>query len=167
MKSAFLQMAEFFAAPSMKQAASDPFAAIHGAMAAMVGKMNWRNWLVTLPPALALDGPSAVRRQVIRRLLAPGQNLAAALEDSDALDELVRRHTIGGWHASGTCRMGSRDDRLAVTDPRDAQVYGLGGLRVVDASIMPTVPRANTNIPTIMTAEKMAAAILASNSMRG
>jgi 5-(hydroxymethyl)furfural/furfural oxidase len=166
MKCAFLQMAEFFAAPSMKQAAADPFAAIHGAMAAMVGKINWRNWLATMPPALALDGPPAVRRQVIRRLLAPGQNLAAALEDSDALDELVRRHTIGGWHASGTCRMGSPDDRLAVTDPRDAQVYGLGGLRVVDASIMPTVPRANTNIPTIMIAEKMAAAILANNAMR-
>ena len=46
-----------------------------------------------------------------------------------------------------------------VRDPRDARVHGIGGLSVVDASLMPTVPRANTNLPTIMIAEKMAAAI--------
>ena len=164
MKSSFLRMAEFFNAPSMKHATADPFAATHGAMAAAVGKINWRNWLATTLPALAMDGPPSIRRQVIRRLLAPGQDLQAALADDELLDELVRRHTIGGWHASGTCRMGSPDDRLAVTDPRDARVYKVQGLRVVDASIMPTVPRANTNIPTIMIAEKMATAMLASSS---
>jgi 5-(hydroxymethyl)furfural/furfural oxidase len=164
MKSAFVQMAEFFAAPSMTRATADPFAAIHGAMAAAVGKMNWRNWLATMPPALALDGPAAIRRQVIRRLLAPGQNLAAALADDEVLDELVRNHTIGGWHASGTCRMGREDDRLAVTNPRDGRVHAVQGLRVIDASIMPTVPRANTNLPTIMIAEKTASAILSNGA---
>ena len=49
---------------------------------------------------------------------------------------------------------------MAVTDPA-GRVHGVGGLRVVDASVMPSVPRANTNLPTIMIAEKMAATMLA------
>ena len=49
--------------------------------------------------------------------------------------------------------MGAADDPAAVTDP-SARVYGVEGLRVCDTSIMPCVPRANTNIPTIMIAEK-------------
>ena len=56
--------------------------------------------------------------------------------------------------------MGAPDDPGAVTDPA-ARVYGVEGLRVCDASIMPCVPRANTNIPVIMMAEKLADAILA------
>jgi 5-(hydroxymethyl)furfural/furfural oxidase len=56
--------------------------------------------------------------------------------------------------------MGREDDPMAVTDPA-GRVRGLGGLRVVDASVMPRVPCANTNIPTIMTSEKIADAVLA------
>jgi choline dehydrogenase-like flavoprotein len=56
--------------------------------------------------------------------------------------------------------MGRADDRDAVTDPQ-GRVRGLAGLRVVDASIMPAIPRGNTNIPTIMLAEKIAAEICA------
>ena len=54
--------------------------------------------------------------------------------------------------------MGAADDRDAVVDPA-GRVIGVGGLRVADASVMPVVPRGNTNIPTIMVAEKLAAAI--------
>jgi 5-(hydroxymethyl)furfural/furfural oxidase len=55
--------------------------------------------------------------------------------------------------------MGADDDPMAVTDPA-GRVRGVHGLRVVDASIFPVVPCANTNFPTIMTAEKIADAIL-------
>ena len=55
--------------------------------------------------------------------------------------------------------MGAADDRDAVTDPA-GRVRGVDGLRVIDASIMPTIPRGNTNIPTIMVAEKLADAML-------
>jgi 5-(hydroxymethyl)furfural/furfural oxidase len=64
------------------------------------------------------------------------------------------------WHASCTCRMGADDDPRAVTDTA-GKVRGVGGLRVVDASLFPTVPCANTNFPTLMVAEKIADAVLA------
>lgn len=58
-------------------------------------------------------------------------------------------------HASGTCRMGVADDPRSVVDP-DCRVIGCSGLRVIDASVMPTVVRANTHLTTVMIAEKMA-----------
>lgn len=58
-------------------------------------------------------------------------------------------------HASGTCRMGAREDKRSVVDP-DCRVLGCTGLRVVDASVMPEVVRANTHLTTVMMAEKMA-----------
>jgi choline dehydrogenase len=58
-------------------------------------------------------------------------------------------------HASGTCRMGPPDDPRSVVDP-ECRVIGVTGLRVIDASVMPTVVRANTHFTTVMIAEKMA-----------
>jgi 5-(hydroxymethyl)furfural/furfural oxidase len=161
MKEAVRRMASIYATPAMRKASADAFAATHGAMAAMVGQINVRNFLLTLGPALLTDGPASLRRLVIERLLSPGTNLRSALEDDEALEALVRRHTIGGWHPCGTCRMGLPEDPAAVVAPADGRVHGIQGLSVIDASIMPTVPRANTNLPTIMAAEKMADGILA------
>lgn len=58
-------------------------------------------------------------------------------------------------HAAGTCRMGAVSDSLAVVDPR-GRVIGYEGLLVCDASVMPALPRANTHLPTVMIAERMA-----------
>jgi len=86
--------------------------------------------------------------------------------DDDACEAFVRKAAIGVWHASCSCRMGADGDPMAVTDSQ-GRVRGVEGLRVVDASIFPVVPCANTNFPTLMTAEKIADAILHANSHEG
>src|SRR4029078_9262317 len=87
-------------------------------------------------------------------------DLTALVQDDDALAEHIRQNVAGMVHVAATCGMHASPDRDAVVD-RAARVRGFDGLRVVDASIMPTVPRANTNIPTIMVAEKISAGIIA------
>jgi 5-(hydroxymethyl)furfural/furfural oxidase len=86
-------------------------------------------------------------------------DLATLVEDAVALAEHIRQNVAGMFHPVGTCRMGAAGDRHAVVDAA-GRVRGVGGLRVVDASIMPTVTRGNTNIPTLMVAEKISAEML-------
>ncbi|TIQ15687.1 MAG: glucose-methanol-choline oxidoreductase, partial [Mesorhizobium sp.] len=81
------------------------------------------------------------------------------LNNDELLDHFVRQNVFGNFHPTSTCRMGSAHDPNSVTDPT-GRVHGLSGLRIADASVMPFCPRANTNIPTIMVAEKMSDAIL-------
>ena len=83
---------------------------------------------------------------------------ADAQSDED-LDAHLRADTATQWHLSGTARMGASKDLGAVVDPQ-GRVHGISGLRVVDASIMPTVTNGNTNGPTIMIAEKLSDTIL-------
>lgn len=85
--------------------------------------------------------------------LAPG----AAVQSDEQLDAYLRATAVSDIHTTGTCRMGH--DPMAVVDPQ-LRVHGVGGLRVVDASVMPRAPSGNTNIPTIMVAEKAADMIL-------
>lgn len=70
-------------------------------------------------------------------------------------EEVVRRSTNIAYHQVGTCSMGRRDDPRAVVDPT-LKVIGAERLRVVDASVMPVVPSANTYIPTVAVGEKAA-----------
>jgi len=83
--------------------------------------------------------------------LFPGPDVRS----KDAVDAWVRRAVETCYHPVGTCRMGRETDASAVVDD-ELRVLGLRGLRVVDASIMPSIVSGNTNAPTIMIAEKAA-----------
>jgi choline dehydrogenase len=87
--------------------------------------------------------------------LAPG---AAAQSDEEILAHL-RAISQTLYHPVGTCRLGTDVD--AVVEP-DLRVHGLAGLRVVDASVIPQVPRGHTNWPTVMVAERAAELMRAS-----
>jgi choline dehydrogenase len=96
------------------------------------------------------SAPALLRHSV--REITPG----AGVTGQEQLAEYVRMQGTTIYHIVGTCKMG--EDPLAVVDSR-LRVRGLSGLRVIDASVMPTVTTANTNAPTIMIAEKGAAMI--------
>jgi choline dehydrogenase len=83
-----------------------------------------------------------------------GRSIEEPLEGA-ALDDWMFGECSDAQHASGTCRMGPADDPRSVVD-LDCRLIGCTGLRVIDASIMPTVVRANTHLTTVMIAEKMA-----------
>ncbi len=87
--------------------------------------------------------------------IQPGTDITS----NEQIDQWVRANVESAYHPCGTCRMGQPDDAGAVVDT-DCRVIGLQGLRVVDASIFPTVPNGNINAPTIMAAEKIADVIL-------
>ena len=107
--------------------------------------------LIDLVPPLA--GP------IFSTLADRRVDLATLVADDDALAAHIRENVAGTFHPVGTCRMGGANDRDAVVDS-EGRVRGIVGLRVIDASIMPTAPRGNTNIPTIMVAEKISATMV-------
>ena len=90
--------------------------------------------------------------QVITERINPTD---ADLADDDALDAWLLRNVSTQQHSSGTCKMGPADDPMAVVD-QYCRVYGLDNLSVIDASVMPDVVRANTNVTTLMIAERLA-----------
>ena len=125
-----------------------------------LSRVGTGNAALTSMLGVLLDTPAPIRRALIERFFTRGQKMSALLADEHALESFIRANVFGVWHASGTCKMGDANDVMAVTD-NAGLVRGAQGLRVVDASLMPRLPSANTNIPTIMMAEKIADAMLA------
>ncbi len=117
------------------------------------------NAVQTWVGAQVMDSSAVLRRMVIRSMIADAPSIDDLVHDEYACRAWIRSAVLGHYHASCTCRMGRADDPLAVTNS-SARVLGVEGLRVADASIMPMVPCANTNLPTIMIGEKVAATVL-------
>jgi 5-(hydroxymethyl)furfural/furfural oxidase len=140
---------------SLKAVTDKPFPASYSDRVRKIGVVNTRNKVLTTIAAALMDGPAALRSYMIDNFVVEGFTFDQVMGDDEALEAFVRKATIGVWHASCSCRMGRPDDPMAVVDGQ-GRVRGVQGLRVVDASIFPVVPCANTNFPTLMTAEKIA-----------
>ena len=145
---------------AMREVTTNPFPAAYSDRVRKIGVVNTRNRLITKLVSRLLDGPAALRNWMIDNLVVEGHSFAEVMQDDDAGEAFIRKAVIGVWHASCTCRMGHEDDPMAVTNPA-GRVHGIEGLRVADASVFPVVPCANTNIPVLMTAEKIADSVLA------
>lgn len=87
--------------------------------------------------------------------IQPGETV----QSNDELDMFIRDHAESAFHPCGTCKMGSRDDFMAVVDP-ELKVIGIEGLRVADSSIFPSITNGNLNGPSVMVGERAADFIL-------
>ncbi|MER9102028.1 GMC family oxidoreductase N-terminal domain-containing protein [Mesorhizobium sp. M0730] len=159
LKSAFRFVAKLVNHKALAATALDAFPSTWTGRAKQIGKYSRLNYGITSILAALLDSSSSLRRSLIRFAITDGRSIADLLANEELLDRFVRQNVFGNFHPTSTCRMGSAHDPTSVTDP-SGRVHGVSGLRVADASVMPFCPRANTNIPTIMVAEKLSDAIL-------
>jgi 5-(hydroxymethyl)furfural/furfural oxidase len=130
---------------------------------ARIRELTRPNPLIAVATELAgplMDVSATVRRRMMEFGVGTKVSPEELAADDEVLEAHLRRRVAGNWHACGSARMGDPADPLAVTDA-NARVIGIAGLRVCDASLMPTVPCANINIPTMMMAEKIAVTIRA------
>ena len=106
---------------------------------------------------LALEALDVARActetKTMRDLASPLYPPAFVLRSPALIDAFIRKVSDSGYHPSGTVPMGTADDPDAVTD-QYGRVHGIEGLTVADASLMPTIPTSNTNLPTLMMGER-------------
>lgn len=96
----------------------------------------------------------------LARLLGPEIFPGPGLRGTSTKREIIAREVTHCYHPVGTCKLGPASDPDAVVDA-DGRVHGLEGCFVADASLMPTVPRANTHLPSVLVGERIAASLLA------
>ncbi len=154
MMDAMRRMAKMFRDPNVASVTDQPFASAYSDRVRKISADTAWNGLQRGILSSFLDASALTRQLAIDFLVAEGPRLDRLVADEEALSRHVTRATTGVWHPSGTCKMGAESDHFAVTDCR-GHVRGLGGVYICDASIMPEVPRANTNIPTIAVAERI------------
>jgi 5-(hydroxymethyl)furfural/furfural oxidase len=147
------QAARYLADPTLRSVCGDAFMLTNAAELNKFNALSTKNAVLAKTASLLLDIAPKLGRLAISRfaVMEPLSNLVA---DDDRLAEFILANIGGTNHISGTCRMGRRDDLLAVVDSAGSLI-GLDGLTVADASIMPTVPSGNTHMPTVMVAEKI------------
>ena len=152
-------MHALMSSPAARAATHELFAAAFSDRVRAAGAKTATNRAKTAIAGRLMDASPMLRRAFIGRLISEAPPIDDLVADDNALEAWVRDNVGGTWHASCTCRMGQADDPTTVTDPA-GRVHGIAGLRVCDASVMPMVPCANTNLPTMMIAEKISDAIL-------
>ena len=157
--SGFRKMAGLQTSAPVRAVTDKPFPASYSEKVRKIGVVNTKNKVLTKIAAALMDGPAPLRHYMIDNFIVEGFTFDQVMSDDEALEAFVRKAAIGVWHASCSCRMGRPEDPMTVVDT-EGRVKGVQGLRVVDASIFPVVPCANTNFPTLMSAEKIAATMV-------
>ena len=112
--------------------------------------------LQALKRGRAIISSAAMQPILIGDETAPGQDV----QTDEQLDEYIRNNFFMNWHAAATCRMGRRNDSMAVVDSK-ARVIGVSGLRVVDASAFALLPPEHPVSTTYGLAEKISSDIIA------
>lgn len=156
----FKRLYKIMEAPDVRRHVNTWFLAGYSDEARALSVRKPWNWIKTATAAWLFDYAPFFRETLLKRKFGTTERMHAMMKNDDLIAEWVKESVWSGWHVSGTCKMGSDDDRMAVLDAK-CRVRGVQGLRVVDASIMPTIVAANTNITTIAIAEKAADLILA------
>jgi 5-(hydroxymethyl)furfural/furfural oxidase len=156
MVDAFRASAEILVHSTLAQLIDNPFPSAFTERVAKISVPNLRNEILTNVAATLLDTGITVRTFLMNHFVNEGPALASLMADDKALTDYVCGAVVSLWHPSCTCRMGREDDPDAVVN-RYGRVIGVEGLLVADASIMPNVPTTNTNLPTLMVAERIAA----------
>ena len=146
---------EIFRSKAVREVTTEAFPAAFSARVRNLNMETRTNWWKAFAASLLMDLPGPFRRAALRTLIAPGPSLGEIFATDQTLEAWIRENCRGFFHPVGTCRFGTADDPLAVVNPA-GKVHGVEGLRVVDASVMPTIVRANTNLTAIMIGEKIA-----------
>lgn len=123
-------------------------------------RQSRRNWVQSALLRAAMNVAGPYRGALLRRLVTRAPSLDELIASEPLLDRWLRASVTGYFHPAGTCRMGLSSDARAVTDV-NGRVHGTEGLRVADASLMPRIVRANTNLTVLMIAEKIAHSMVA------
>jgi len=152
----FRQIATILLDDLLPETVSDVFPARLSQRIEALSRPTYRNDLLSRVGARIMDASPTLRSFLIRRVITEGESLPDILRDGATAEAYVRSILGTSWHASGTCRMGLPADPDTVVNP-DGAVIGMRDLFVADASIMPRVTRTNTNLPTLMISEKLAA----------
>ncbi len=152
---AFRRMAGILDHDPVPKYMSNLFASKFSQRVRNVSQKNLRNMMLTNMAALIMDSSAGLRKLLFDKIISDSLPLPVLLSDPAALERHVRDNVQSAWHASCTCRMGDPGDAQTVVDP-GGKVVGADNLFIADASVMPEVSRTNTNIPTIMIAERIA-----------
>lgn len=153
------KMVNILATPLLNPDPRDLFPASFSPRIKALSRVSRLNKVLTSIIGFGLDAPQPFRFWLLKTFLLNGVSFPELLKNDQKLEDFVHKNVFGVWHPAGTCRIGQETDRLAVVD-NNGKVFGMENIWVADASIMPQLPTANTNIPTIMIAEKISDGLL-------